>query len=82
MYMQESGNGGETHLVLRYKDLARLWVKLYKMKTYSMIEVGSQEKIVEFEIPVFENTETCVVTDFEDNNTEELEVEIPTFMRG
>lgn len=47
-----------------------------------MIEVGTQEKIVEFEIPVFEDVETCVVTDFEDNNTEELEVEIPTFMRG
>ena len=47
-----------------------------------MIEVGTQEKIVEFEIPVFENMETCVVTDFEDTNTEELEVEIPTFVRG
>ena len=47
-----------------------------------MIEVGTQEKIVEFEIPVFENTETCVVTEFEDNDVEELEVEIPTFMRG
>lgn len=47
-----------------------------------MIEVGSQEKIVEFEIPVFENTETCVVTEFENSETEELEVEIPTFMRG
>lgn len=47
-----------------------------------MIEVGSQEKIVEFEIPVFENEETCVVTDFENNDAEELEVEIPTFMRG
>ena len=47
-----------------------------------MIEVGSQEKIVEFEIPVFEDTETCVVSEFENNDTEELEVEIPTFMRG
>lgn len=47
-----------------------------------MIEVGTQEKIVEFEIPVFENTKTCVVIEFEDNNAEELEVEIPTFMRG
>lgn len=47
-----------------------------------MIEVGSQEKIVEFEIPVFENTETCIVTGFENNDAEELEVEIPTFMRG
>ena len=47
-----------------------------------MIEVGTQEKIVEFEIPVFENTETCVVTDFENDETEELEVEIPTFVRG
>lgn len=47
-----------------------------------MIEVGTQEKIVEFEIPVFENEETCVVTDFEDSDTEELDVEIPTFMRG
>lgn len=47
-----------------------------------MIEVGSQEKIVEFEIPVFENTKTCVVIGFEDNHAEELEVEIPTFMRG
>ena len=47
-----------------------------------MIEVGSQEKIVEFEIPVFENTETCVVTEFENNDTDELDVEIPTFMRG
>lgn len=47
-----------------------------------MIEVGSQEKIVEFEIPVFEDTETCVVTEFEDNDVEELDVEIPTFMRG
>lgn len=48
----------------------------------SMIEVGTQEKIVEFEIPVFENTETCVVTKFENSDTDELEVEIPTFMRG
>lgn len=48
----------------------------------SMIEVGSQEKIVEFEIPVFEDMETCVVTEFEDNDVEELDVEIPTFMRG
>lgn len=47
-----------------------------------MIEVGSQEKIVEFEIPVFENTETCVVTEFEQDETGELDVEIPTFMRG
>lgn len=47
-----------------------------------MIEVGSQEKIVEFEIPVFGNIGTCVVTEFEDSDTEELEVEIPTFMRG
>lgn len=47
-----------------------------------MIEVGVQEKIVEFEIPVFENTETCVVTEFDNNGTEELDVEIPTFMRG
>jgi hypothetical protein len=47
-----------------------------------MIEVGVQEKIVEFEIPVFESAETCVVTEFEDNDVEELEVEIPTFMRG
>ena len=47
-----------------------------------MIEVGTQEKIVEFEIPVFENTETCAVTEFENNDTEELEVEIPVFMRG
>lgn len=43
---------------------------------------SEQEKIVEFEIPVFENEETCVVTDFEDNDVEELDVEIPTFMRG
>lgn len=48
----------------------------------SMIEVGTQEKIVEFEIPVFKTVETCVVTEFEDNDVEELEVEIPTFMRG
>ena len=48
----------------------------------SMIEVGSQEKIVEFEIPIFEDTETCVVAEFENSDTEELEVEIPTFMRG
>lgn len=47
-----------------------------------MIEVGVQEKIVEFGIPVFEDTETCVVTEFEDSDTEELDVEIPTFMRG
>lgn len=47
-----------------------------------MIEVGVQEKTVEFEIPVFENTETCVVTEFENNDTDELDVEIPTFMRG
>lgn len=47
-----------------------------------MVEVGTQEKIVEFEIPVFKNTETCVVAEFEDNDAEELEVEIPTFMRG
>jgi hypothetical protein len=48
----------------------------------SMIEVGTQEKIVEFEIPVFENTETCVVTEFEQDETDELDIEIPTFMRG
>ena len=47
-----------------------------------MIEVGTQEKIVEFEIPVFENTETCVVTEFEQEETDELDVEIPSFMRG
>lgn len=47
-----------------------------------MIEVGTQEKIVEFEIPVFENAETCVVTKFEQDETNELDVEIPTFMRG
>lgn len=47
-----------------------------------MIEVGTQEKIVEFEIPVFKNTETCVVTEFEDNDVEESEVEIPTFVKG
>lgn len=47
-----------------------------------MIKVGTQEKIVEFEIPVFENTETCVVTKFDSNDAEELDVEIPTFMRG
>lgn len=47
-----------------------------------MIEVGTQEKIVEFEIPVFKDTETCIVSEFEDNDVEELEVEIPTFMRG
>ena len=47
-----------------------------------MIEVSTQEKIVEFKIPVFEDMETCVVSEFEDNNAEELEVEIPTFMRG
>lgn len=47
-----------------------------------MIEVGTQEKIVEFEIPVFKDVETCVVTEFEDTDAEELGVEIPTFMRG
>lgn len=47
-----------------------------------MIEVGSQEKIVEFEIPVFKKTETCVVSEFTNDNAEELDVEIPTFMRG
>lgn len=47
-----------------------------------MIEVGTQEKIVEFEIPVFEDTETCVVTEFENDETKELDVEIPTFVRG
>ena len=47
-----------------------------------MMEVGTQEKVVEFKIPVFENTETCIVTGFENNDAEELEVEIPTFMRG
>ena len=47
-----------------------------------MIEIGVQEKIVEFEIPVFEDVETCVVTKFENSDTDELEVEIPTFMRG
>lgn len=47
-----------------------------------MIEVGMQEKIVEFEIPVFKNTETCVVSEFENSETAELDVEIPTFMRG
>lgn len=47
-----------------------------------MIEVGAQEKIIEFEIPVFENTETCVVTKFENSDTDELDVEIPTFMKG
>lgn len=57
-------------------------IKVNFRRIYSMIEVGMQEKIVEFEIPVFENTETCVVTELEDNDVEELEVEIPTFMRG
>jgi hypothetical protein len=47
-----------------------------------MIEVGTQEKIVEFKIPVFENMETCVVTEVEQGETGELDVEIPTFMRG
>ena len=47
-----------------------------------MIEVDTQEKIVEFEIPVFENTETCVVTEFEQDETDELDIEIPTFIRG
>lgn len=47
-----------------------------------MIEVDTQEKIVEFEIPVFENAETCVVTEFEQDETNELDIEIPTFMRG
>lgn len=47
-----------------------------------MIEVGTQEKIVEFEIPVFKTVETCVVTEFENDDVEELDVEIPTFMRG
>lgn len=47
-----------------------------------MIEVGTQEKIVEFEIPVFENTETCVVSEFENSDANELGVEIPTFIRG
>lgn len=47
-----------------------------------MIEVSSQENVVEFEIPAFKNTETCVVTEFTNDNTEELDVEIPTFMRG
>lgn len=47
-----------------------------------MIEVGSQEKIVEFEIPVFEDMETCVVSEFENSDVNEFGVEIPTFMRG
>ena len=47
-----------------------------------MMEVGTQEKVVEFKIPVFENTETCVVTEFEQEETDELDVEIPTFLRG
>lgn len=47
-----------------------------------MIEVGTQEKIVEFEIPVFKTVETCVVAEFEYDETDELDVEIPTFMRG
>ena len=47
-----------------------------------MIEVGTQEKIVDFEIPVFEDTETCVVSEFGCDETDELDVEIPTFMRG
>ena len=47
-----------------------------------MIEVGTQEKIIEFEIPVFENAETCAVTEFGCDETDELDVAIPTFMRG
>lgn len=47
-----------------------------------MIEVGLQEKIVEFEIPVFEDMETCVVTEFGCDEANELDIEIPTFMRG
>lgn len=47
-----------------------------------MIEVGSQENIVEFEIPVFKDMETCVVLEFENSDANELGVEIPTFMRG
>ena len=47
-----------------------------------MIEVGTQEKIVEFEIPTFGKTETCTVLEFSKDENEELEIEIPAFMRG
>ena len=57
-------------------------IKVSFRRIFSMIEVGTQEKIVEFEIPVFETVETCVVAEFEYDETDELDVEIPMFMRG
>ena len=53
-----------------------------KKEGKTMIEVGTQEKIVEFEIPVFRKTETCTVLEFSKDENEELEIEIPAFMRG
>lgn len=44
-----------------------------------MINLGTQETIVEFEIPTFKETETCVVTEF--SECENIcSFEIPSFM--
>ena len=44
-----------------------------------MISFGKQENIVEFEIPTFKETETCVVTEF--SECENIcNFEIPSFM--
>lgn len=46
-----------------------------------MINVGKQENIVEFEIPTFKETETCVVTEF--SECENIcSFEIPSFMEA
>lgn len=52
------------------------------MKTYVIGEFSEFEKIVEFEIPTFGKTETCTVLEFSKDENEELEIEIPAFMRG
>lgn len=44
-----------------------------------MISLGTQENIVEFEIPTFKETETCVVTEF--SECENIcSFEIPSFV--
>lgn len=46
-----------------------------------MINLDEQENIVEFEIPTFKETETCVVTEF--SECENIcSFEIPSFMEN
>ena len=46
-----------------------------------MINLGVQENIVEFEIPTFKETETCVVEEF--SECEDIcDFEIPSFMEN